>query len=37
MRMHQIKIFYIFVPNLREMYVFGKKKKIAFPEKLKAI
>ena len=25
MRMHQIKIFYIFVPNLGEIYLFGKK------------
>ena len=25
MRMHQIKISYIFVPNLRELYLFGFK------------
>ena len=36
MRMHQIKIFYIFVPNLGEIYLFGKKK-IGFSEKLRPI
>jgi len=25
MHMHQIKIFYIFVPNLGKLYLFGKK------------
>ena len=27
MRMHQIKIFHIFVPNLGEIYQFGNNKK----------
>ena len=35
MRMHQIEIFYIFVPNLREIYEFGNK--IAFAVKLRPI
>ena len=32
MRMHQIKIFHIFVPNLGKIYQFGQK--IAFSVKL---
>ena len=36
MRMHQIKIFYIFVPNLGEIYLFGKKK-IGFTAKPRPI
>ena len=35
MRMHQIKIFHIFVPNLEEIYQFGNK--IAFSMKLRPI
>ena len=35
MRMHQIKIFHIFVPNLGEIYHFGHK--IAFLVKLRPI
>jgi len=35
MRMHQIKIFYIFAPNLGEIYLFGKK--IGFSTKLRPI
>ena len=35
MRMHQVKIFYIFVPNLGEIYLFGKK--IGFSAKLRPI
>ena len=35
MRMHHMKIFYIFVSNLGEIYVFCNK--IAFPVKLRLI
>ena len=35
MRMHHIEIFYIFVPYLGEIYLFGNK--IAFPVKLRLI
>ena len=35
MRMHQIKIFHSFLPNLREIHQFGKK--IAFSVKLRPI
>jgi len=35
MRIHQIKIFYIFVPNLKEIYQFGHK--IAFSVNLRLI
>jgi len=36
MRVRQIKIFYIFVPNLGEIYL-SVKKKIAFSAKLRPI